>query len=71
MGLYGIMVYIGIFYYILCGKEFWIFWSFKFDVEYLKFVKECIFIEYLKFDGEVSFDLFLFVVLSGINYEGD
>lgn len=71
LGLYGIMLYMGIFYYIFCGKELWILKNGKFDVEYLKFVKECKVIEYFKFDGEVIFDLLFFVVFSGINYEGD
>ncbi|XP_068701923.1 electron transfer flavoprotein-ubiquinone oxidoreductase, mitochondrial-like [Montipora foliosa] len=71
LGLYGTMVYTGIFYYILRGKEPWTLRSPKPDAEHLKPAKECTPIEYPKPDGEVSFDLLSSVALSGTNHEGD
>lgn len=71
LGLYGTMLYTGIFYYILRGKEPWTLRSSKPDAEHLKPSKECKPIEYPRPDGEVSFDLLSSVALSGTNHEGD
>ncbi|CAH3023265.1 unnamed protein product, partial [Porites evermanni] len=71
LGLYGTMLYTGIFYYILRGKEPWTLRNSKPDAEHLKPAKECTPIEYPKPDGEVTFDLLSSVALSGTNHEGD
>ncbi|XP_020619828.1 electron transfer flavoprotein-ubiquinone oxidoreductase, mitochondrial-like [Orbicella faveolata] len=71
LGLYGTMLYTGIFYYIFRGKEPWTLKNSKSDAEHLKPAKECQPIEYPKPDGEVSFDLLSSVALSGTNHEGD
>lgn len=71
LGLYGTMLYTGIFYYIFRGKEPWTLRSSKPDAEHLKPSKECKPIEYPRPDGEVSFDLLSSVALSGTNHEGD
>ena len=71
LGLYGTMLYTGIFYYILRGKEPWTLRNSKSDAEHLKPAKECQPIEYPKPDGEISFDLLSSVALSGTNHEGD
>lgn len=71
LGLYGTMLYTGIFYYLLRGKEPWTLRNSKPDAEHLKPAKECTPIEYPKPDGEVTFDLLSSVALSGTNHEGD
>lgn len=71
LGLYGTMLYTGIFYYIFRGKEPWTLKNSKPDAEYLKPAKECKAIDYPKPDGEVTFDLLSSVALSGTNHEGD
>ncbi|CAH3125980.1 unnamed protein product [Pocillopora meandrina] len=71
LGLYGTMLYTGIFYYIFRGKEPWTLKNDKPDAEHLKPAKECKAIEYPKPDGEVTFDLLSSVALSGTNHEGD
>lgn len=71
LGLYGTMLYTGIFYYIFRGKEPWTLKNGKPDAEHLKPAKECKAIEYPKPDGEVTFDLLSSVALSGTNHEGD
>ncbi|XP_046885636.1 electron transfer flavoprotein-ubiquinone oxidoreductase, mitochondrial [Hypomesus transpacificus] len=70
-GLYGGMVYTGIFYWILRGKEPWTLKHAGLDSAQLKPAKDCQPIEYPKPDGKLSFDLLSSVALSGTNHEGD
>lgn len=70
-GLYGGMVYTGLFYWILRGKEPWTLKHCGLDAHQLKPAKECTPIEYPKPDGKISFDLLSSVALSGTNHEGD
>ncbi|CAL8304222.1 unnamed protein product [Arctogadus glacialis] len=71
LGLYGGMVYTGIFYWILRGKEPWTLKHCGLDSDQLKPAKECTPIEYPRPDGKLSFDLLSSVALSGTNHEGD
>uniref|UniRef100_A0AAR2K075 Electron transfer flavoprotein-ubiquinone oxidoreductase n=1 Tax=Pygocentrus nattereri TaxID=42514 RepID=A0AAR2K075_PYGNA len=70
-GLYGGMLYTGIFYWILRGKEPWTLKHCGMDSAQLKPAKECTPIEYPKPDGKISFDLLSSVALSGTNHEHD
>uniref|UniRef100_A0A8C7R6H2 Electron transfer flavoprotein-ubiquinone oxidoreductase n=1 Tax=Oncorhynchus mykiss TaxID=8022 RepID=A0A8C7R6H2_ONCMY len=70
-GLYGGMVYTGVFYWILRGKEPWTLKHAGLDSAQLRPAKECTAIEYPKPDGKLSFDLLSSVALSGTNHEGD
>ncbi|XP_035767050.1 electron transfer flavoprotein-ubiquinone oxidoreductase, mitochondrial [Neolamprologus brichardi] len=70
-GLYGGMIYTGIFYWICRGKEPWTLKHCGTDANQLKPAKECTPIEYPKPDGKISFDLLSSVALSGTNHEGD
>uniref|UniRef100_A0A669E7T7 Electron transfer flavoprotein-ubiquinone oxidoreductase n=1 Tax=Oreochromis niloticus TaxID=8128 RepID=A0A669E7T7_ORENI len=70
-GLYGGMIYTGIFYWIFRGKEPWTLKHCGTDANQLKPAKECTPIEYPKPDGKISFDLLSSVALSGTNHEGD
>uniref|UniRef100_A0AAZ3SVW1 Electron transfer flavoprotein-ubiquinone oxidoreductase n=1 Tax=Oncorhynchus tshawytscha TaxID=74940 RepID=A0AAZ3SVW1_ONCTS len=70
-GLYGGMIYTGVFYWILRGKEPWTLKHAGLDSAQLKPAKECTPIEYPKPDGKLSFDLLSSVALSGTNHEGD
>ncbi|RXN12541.1 electron transfer flavo -ubiquinone mitochondrial [Labeo rohita] len=70
-GLYGGMVYTGIFYWILRGKEPWTLKHNGLDSASLKPAKDCTPIEYPKPDGKISFDLLSSVALSGTNHEHD
>ncbi|KAI4819643.1 hypothetical protein KUCAC02_004883, partial [Chaenocephalus aceratus] len=70
-GLYGGMVYTGVFYWICRGKEPWTLKHAGLDADQLKPAKECTPIEYPKPDGKISFDLLSSVALSGTNHEGD
>ncbi|KAF7707021.1 electron transfer flavoprotein-ubiquinone oxidoreductase, mitochondrial [Silurus meridionalis] len=68
-GLYGGMLYTGIFYWILRGKEPWTLKHCGTDFAQLKPAKDCTPIEYPKPDGKISFDLLSSVALSGTNHE--
>lgn len=68
-GLYGGMVYTGIFYWIFRGKEPWTLKHKGLDSNQLKPAKDCTPIEYPKPDGKISFDLLSSVALSGTNHE--
>ncbi|GAA6071569.1 electron transfer flavoprotein-ubiquinone oxidoreductase, mitochondrial, partial [Tachysurus ichikawai] len=68
-GLYGGMLYTGIFYWILRGKEPWTLKHCGMDSAQLKPAKDCTPIEYPKPDGKISFDLLSSVALSGTNHE--
>uniref|UniRef100_A0A673A0D0 Electron transfer flavoprotein-ubiquinone oxidoreductase n=1 Tax=Sphaeramia orbicularis TaxID=375764 RepID=A0A673A0D0_9TELE len=70
-GLYGGMIYTGIFYWIFRGKEPWTLKHCGLDAHQLKPAKDCTPIEYPKPDGKISFDLLSSVALSGTNHEGD
>uniref|UniRef100_A0A8C9XBY8 Electron transfer flavoprotein-ubiquinone oxidoreductase n=1 Tax=Sander lucioperca TaxID=283035 RepID=A0A8C9XBY8_SANLU len=70
-GLYGGMIYTGVFYWIFRGKEPWTLKHAGLDANQLKPAKECTPIEYPKPDGKISFDLLSSVALSGTNHEGD
>ncbi|KAK1904212.1 Electron transfer flavoprotein-ubiquinone oxidoreductase mitochondrial [Dissostichus eleginoides] len=70
-GLYGGMVYTGVFYWICRGKEPWTLKHAGLDADQLKPAKECTPIEYPRPDGKISFDLLSSVALSGTNHEGD
>nr|XP_033797319.1 electron transfer flavoprotein-ubiquinone oxidoreductase, mitochondrial isoform X2 [Geotrypetes seraphini] len=69
LGLYGCMIYTGIFYWILRGKEPWTLKHKGADSDQLKPAKDCTPIEYPKPDGKISFDLLSSVALSGTNHE--
>ncbi|XP_068207820.1 electron transfer flavoprotein-ubiquinone oxidoreductase, mitochondrial [Palaemon carinicauda] len=71
LGLYGGMIYTGLFYVLLKGNEPW---TLKFsgtDAESLKPASQSKEIEYPKPDGEVSFDLLSSVALTGTNHDHD
>uniref|UniRef100_A0A8D3BVL8 Electron transfer flavoprotein-ubiquinone oxidoreductase n=1 Tax=Scophthalmus maximus TaxID=52904 RepID=A0A8D3BVL8_SCOMX len=70
-GLYGGMVYTGVFYWVFRGKEPWTLKHCGLDANQLKPAKDCTPIEYPKPDGKISFDLLSSVALSGTNHEGD
>ncbi|KPP70532.1 electron transfer flavoprotein-ubiquinone oxidoreductase, mitochondrial-like [Scleropages formosus] len=70
-GLYGGMIYTGIFYWILRGKEPWTLKHIGEDSNQLRPAKDCTPIEYPKPDGKLSFDLLSSVALSGTNHEHD
>ncbi|XP_078719208.1 electron transfer flavoprotein-ubiquinone oxidoreductase, mitochondrial [Lampetra fluviatilis] len=71
LGLYGGMIYTGIFYWMLRGKEPWTLKHKGADSSSLKLAKDCTPIEYPRPDGKISFDLLSSVALSGTNHEGD
>ncbi|XP_019625314.1 PREDICTED: electron transfer flavoprotein-ubiquinone oxidoreductase, mitochondrial-like isoform X1 [Branchiostoma belcheri] len=71
LGLYGTLLYTGVFYYLLRGKEPWTFSHGGADYKRLKPASECTPIEYPKPDNKISFDLLSSVALSGTNHEGD
>uniref|UniRef100_A0A6I8R1S5 Electron transfer flavoprotein-ubiquinone oxidoreductase n=1 Tax=Xenopus tropicalis TaxID=8364 RepID=A0A6I8R1S5_XENTR len=71
LGLYGGMVYTGIFYWMLRGKEPWTLKHKGLDSNQLKPAKDCVPIEYPKPDGKLSFDLLSSVALSGTNHDHD
>ncbi|XP_007436536.1 electron transfer flavoprotein-ubiquinone oxidoreductase, mitochondrial [Python bivittatus] len=71
MGVYGGMIYTGIFYWLLRGFEPWTLKHPGTDAKQLKPAKDCTPIEYPKPDGKISFDLLSSVALSGTNHEHD
>ncbi|XP_064608643.1 electron transfer flavoprotein-ubiquinone oxidoreductase, mitochondrial-like [Liolophura sinensis] len=71
LGLYGGLVYTGIFYCLLRGKEPWTLSHKGMDHAQLKPAAECTPIEYPKPDGVVSFDLLTSVSLTGTNHDHD
>lgn len=71
LGIYGGVVYTGVFQWMLRGREPW---TLKFkhpDHTHLKPAEDCKPIEYPKPDGVVSFDLLTSVALTGTNHEHD
>uniref|UniRef100_H0Z5G3 Electron transfer flavoprotein-ubiquinone oxidoreductase n=1 Tax=Taeniopygia guttata TaxID=59729 RepID=H0Z5G3_TAEGU len=71
LGVYGGMIYTGIFYWLLRGMEPWTLKHPGPDFAQLKPAKDCTPIEYPKPDGKISFDLLSSVALSGTNHEHD
>ncbi|XP_076802854.1 electron transfer flavoprotein-ubiquinone oxidoreductase, mitochondrial-like [Clavelina lepadiformis] len=71
LGLYGGLLYTGLFYIFGRGKEPWTFKGHVADHKNLKPAAECTPIEYPKPDNEVSFDLLSSVALSGTNHDHD
>lgn len=70
-GLYGGMMYTGLFYVLMRGKEPWTFSHNHTDHQSLEDKDKHTPIEYPKPDGEVTFDLLSSVALTGTNHEGD
>uniref|UniRef100_A0A2R5LJQ2 Electron transfer flavoprotein-ubiquinone oxidoreductase n=1 Tax=Ornithodoros turicata TaxID=34597 RepID=A0A2R5LJQ2_9ACAR len=71
LGIYGSIIYTGLFYFVCRGKEPWTLSHGGADYKKLSPAKECTPIEYPKPDGVVSFDLLSSVALTGTNHEGD
>nr|CAG4635984.1 EOG090X0279 [Eubosmina coregoni] len=71
LGLYGGLMYTGLFYVIGRGKEPWTFSHHGADHRKLKPAAEMKPIEYPKPDGKISFDLLTSVALTGTNHEAD
>lgn len=71
LGLYGGVMYTGLFYVLLRGKEPWTLSHGGPDHAKLKPAKEAKPIEYPKPDGKVSFDLLSSVALTNTNHEED
>ncbi|XP_022367313.1 electron transfer flavoprotein-ubiquinone oxidoreductase, mitochondrial [Enhydra lutris kenyoni] len=71
LGVYGGMIYTGVFYWIFRGMEPWTLKHKGSDSDQLKPAKDCTPIEYPKPDGQISFDLLSSVALSGTNHEHD
>lgn len=70
-GLYGGLIYTGLFYIIGRGKEPWTFKHEGTDNDKLKPAASSKEIEYPKPDGKITFDLLSSVALTGTNHEGD
>ena len=70
LGMWGGLLYTGIFSWILRGKEPW---TFKFEPDHTKLrpARDCKPIDYPKPDGVISFDLLSSVALTGTNHEHD
>nr|CAG4638291.1 EOG090X0279 [Cyclestheria hislopi] len=71
LGLYGGLMYTGLFYIIGRGKEPWTFSHAGADYGKLKDASTCKPIDYPKPDGKISFDLLTSVALTGTNHESD
>lgn len=69
LGLYGSMIYTGLFYFLGRGLEPWTLKHGGKDSDRLKPASECTPIEYPKPDGVISFDLLSSVALTGTNHE--
>eukprot|EP00088_Acartia_fossae_P040775 TRINITY_DN4250_c0_g1_i1.p1 TRINITY_DN4250_c0_g1~~TRINITY_DN4250_c0_g1_i1.p1 ORF type:complete len:615 (-),score=177.37 TRINITY_DN4250_c0_g1_i1:1101-2945(-) len=70
-GLYGGLMYTGLFYIVGRGKEPWTFKHEGLDSGSLKPAAESKEIDYPKPDGKITFDLLSSVALTGTNHEGD
>ncbi|XP_045614185.1 electron transfer flavoprotein-ubiquinone oxidoreductase, mitochondrial [Procambarus clarkii] len=71
LGLFGGLLYTGLFYIIGRGKEPWTLKHGGSDAERLKPANQCKPITYHKPDGEISFDLLSSVALTGTNHDHD
>ncbi|XP_046852377.1 electron transfer flavoprotein-ubiquinone oxidoreductase, mitochondrial-like [Xenia sp. Carnegie-2017] len=71
LGIYGGIVYTGIVYYLLRGREPWTFKHKHTDHNSLKPATESKVIEYPKPDGKLTFDLLSSVALTGTNHDHD
>nr|CAG4645384.1 EOG090X0279 [Lynceus sp. MCZ IZ 141354] len=71
LGMYGGLLYTGLFYVVGRGKEPWTLSHGGPDYNRLKKASECKPIEYPKPDNKVSFDLLTSVALTGTNHEAD
>lgn len=71
LGIYGGVLYTGVVYFLLRGKEPWTFSHPHGDHDSLKPAKESKVIEYPKPDDKLTFDLLSSVALTGTNHEGD
>jgi electron-transferring-flavoprotein dehydrogenase len=71
LGLYGGVMYTGLFYMLLRGKEPWTLSHGGPDHSRLKKISEATPIEYPKPDGVLSFDLLASVALTGTDHEAD
>lgn len=71
LGIYGTMMYTGVFYFLCRGKEPWTFSHGGPDYSKLRPASECKPIEYPKPDGVITFDLLSSVALTGTNHEAD
>ncbi|CAL1289748.1 unnamed protein product [Larinioides sclopetarius] len=69
LGIYGTMMYTGLFYYLGRGKEPWTLSHHGADYGKLKPASECKPIEYPKPDGAITFDLLSSVALTGTNHD--
>uniref|UniRef100_T1IPK2 Electron transfer flavoprotein-ubiquinone oxidoreductase n=1 Tax=Strigamia maritima TaxID=126957 RepID=T1IPK2_STRMM len=68
-GMWGGMMYTGVFYVVFRGMEPWTLNHGGIDANKLKPASECKEIEYPKPDGKISFDLLTSVSLTGTNHE--
>lgn len=71
LGIYGTMLYTGVFYFLGRGKEPWTLSHGGPDSSKLRPASECQPIEYPKPDGVITFDLLSSVALTGTNHEAD
>ncbi|XP_052674478.1 electron transfer flavoprotein-ubiquinone oxidoreductase, mitochondrial-like [Crassostrea angulata] len=71
LGTVGGVIYTGLFYWIMRGKEPWTLHHGGPDNAKLKPAKECKVIDYPRPDGVVSFDLLTSVALTGTNHDHD
>jgi electron-transferring-flavoprotein dehydrogenase len=70
-GLYGGLMYTGLFYIVGRGKEPWTLKHEGADHNSLKAAETCEQLEYPKPDNKLTFDLLSSVALTGTNHEGD
>ncbi|KAG7164818.1 Electron transfer flavoprotein-ubiquinone oxidoreductase-like [Homarus americanus] len=71
LGLFGGLLYTGLFYILGRGKEPWTLKHGGIDAQSLKPADQCKPISYPKHDGEISFDLLSSVALTGTNHDHD
>lgn len=71
LGVFGGLLYTGLFYILGRGKEPWTLKHGGRDADRLKPASQCKPIAYPKPDGEISFDLLSSVALTGTNHEHD
>lgn len=69
LGIYGMMIYTGVFQYLFGGMEPFTLKHARTDAEALKPKEQCTPIDYPKPDGEVTFDLLSSVALTNTNHD--